>query len=664
MRSLVPRLERRNQGLDERRGKNPFTGERIVIPGRSPTVSFFEAELQGNEVAFATGGTGQPTRQRTTVFESEDEAYAAYAKALVAKQKRGFIEVGAAREIDDRATEPVGSSVLLDVYFSAGDPRFLEELLRARGTKRLAGLAAGWFADARPFARHQLLAYVEDGCCRFEHKALVKRLFKLAEAAKDHELMARFLVAFDRWNRRSLQTVGYRWEPATHTAERELGLREDPLVIAHVPKGKQLPTFSRATRRYLMRRAFRYFRRLGYREPDVYRRVMLGALLSYREEHLNTVGKLFSAWGLLHVLYGRSAVLERNPKGVRLATGAVLTDLKPAPLFPEIWQNAFEPLLTLLSSAGSRTVRAWAYALLRESHGAALATLPLSSIKSLIVARFEEANALGLELFQQQSSLEALSLQDWFELLAVENLEVLAAVCERAAQTLRSEGLTLEQCVTLTLSPAAPLSRLGFEFCLKKPIDTKDALQSWLRCCRAKVEAVRKDAATRSGELLGTFPFATVEQVRDLCDSAYRDVRAVGLSIAAARFAEDVELWTSLCESPYADVRHHVVMRAARFRESEPITLTHVFGTVLLSLQGAAKDKRRVAQEMVTRIEASPERARDYLPLLRATLRSIHPAERVFALSALARAAVKDERALVFILEEFPEFSVANVVSQ
>ena len=664
LRSRVPRLEFRSKRTDARREQNPFTGEALVVPIRPEQLRFFEAEIREDVVCFASGGTELPTRQWQTSFESEDEAYFAYAMACAAKQRRGYVFAGPASEIDGSTPEQPGSSVLLEVYFAAGDPRFLSELLRARGTKKLGALAANWFHDQRPFARQMLLAYIDDGCGRPEHKALVKRLFKAAEAAKDHALMARFLVAFDRWNRRTLQTVGYRWDPVMRGSVREFGLREDPLVAESLTKGEETREFSRATRRYLMRRALRYFRHLGHQDASQYRSVIVQALKIYREEHLNTVGRLLGSWGLMHLLYGRSTVLKRHPRGIRLAQGGSLDALTPMPWFPELWAEAFTDLLELLMEAGSRTVRAWALALLHTSHPERLRQLTLAQIKALLVAKNDEAQALGVELFNEQGSLEELSITDWLQLLAVENLEVLAAVCDRAVLGLNGAALSLEQCVVLTLSSAAPLAQLGFAFCRTKKITSESDLATLLRVTQAKVEAVRTQAASYCGELLGSLPFATLEQVRDLCDSRYRDVRAAGLQTAQARFAERIDLWTALCESPYPEVRSHVVKRAGQFRAESPRTMNHLFGTVLLSLQGAAKDKRRVAKEMVERIGVRPEEARLLLPMLGAVLRSIHPVERGFALGALTQMALKNEAVRALAAEEFPEFSLSGAVSE
>src|SRR3954469_6053547 len=113
-----------------------------------------------------------------------------------------------------------GSSLLMDEFFEAGDDRFLEELLKNRSAKKLRSFAARWLQDTRPFARRMLLAYVDDGCDRPNHRPLVKAIFKHAEKQGDDELLGRFLVAFDRIVRRRLvprRHYDYRTRDVTET---------------------------------------------------------------------------------------------------------------------------------------------------------------------------------------------------------------------------------------------------------------------------------------------------------------------------------------------------------------------------------------------------------------------------------------------------------------
>src|SRR5690348_671799 len=104
-----------------------------------------------------------------------------------------------------------GLTLLLDEYFASGDARFLETLRQISSIKYLAAFADRWKKDPRPWAREQMVAYLRQPLNCPSHQPLVKRLFKQAEEMKDDELMAEFLVAFDRLVRR-VQTIHNRWD--------------------------------------------------------------------------------------------------------------------------------------------------------------------------------------------------------------------------------------------------------------------------------------------------------------------------------------------------------------------------------------------------------------------------------------------------------------------
>ena len=96
-----------------------------------------------------------------------------------------------------------GSTLLLDEYFESGD-RVSPELFAANASRSLKAFGTRWYADQREFARDALLRYIDDGCLRAGHRALVKSLFKRAETAADDEAMAHFMVAIDAMPRRKL----------------------------------------------------------------------------------------------------------------------------------------------------------------------------------------------------------------------------------------------------------------------------------------------------------------------------------------------------------------------------------------------------------------------------------------------------------------------------
>src|SRR5690242_17549784 len=89
-----------------------------------------------------------------------------------------------------------GSWPLALELLERGDPAFVDEIRRIADAERLGDCAAGWYADKRPPSRRLLLAYLRQPLNAYGHEPLVKRLFKLAEAAGDDEVMGHFLVLF------------------------------------------------------------------------------------------------------------------------------------------------------------------------------------------------------------------------------------------------------------------------------------------------------------------------------------------------------------------------------------------------------------------------------------------------------------------------------------
>jgi hypothetical protein len=95
-----------------------------------------------------------------------------------------------------------GDWLLMQELLERGDPEFVDRLQSINDAELLGGFAEGWYANPSPDARRLLLAYLERPLNAYRHEAIVKRLFKRAEAAGDDVVMARFLVAFDRSIRR------------------------------------------------------------------------------------------------------------------------------------------------------------------------------------------------------------------------------------------------------------------------------------------------------------------------------------------------------------------------------------------------------------------------------------------------------------------------------
>ncbi|MEZ4300021.1 MAG: hypothetical protein R3B70_34045 [Polyangiaceae bacterium] len=554
-----------------------------------------------------------------------------------------------------------GSTLLLDEHFAAGDPRFVDEVLASTAGKKLKSLAERWFSDARPVAREGLLRYIDDGCDRPHHRPLVKALFKKAEAAGDDELMAHFMVAFDRFVRRTIRTVN-RWDRTERRAVPATQILPDATHWA-AARTELDPRFSLRTRRYLQRRAFRYFRKLGSKDLARYGRAIRLALTLYRDEHLDSPQKLLDSWGLLHALYGHSHVLSRAPRGIVLARGRALSELQPAPIHPGAWRDALGDIVTLLKKAKSRTARAFALGLLQSEYASSLHKLPILRLRALLLSPHEEVQIFAADLLKNARDIHLLPITDWLELLTVESPAALDTVCELFAKHVSPARLSLADCVALGCQRPAPIAELGLAWARKKKLTTEADLVTLLAFSKAECARVRAEAAEWVTRELSNSLATKPEHVRDLIDSKHSDVRgaALGLLTGDARFRDAPLLWSALCESPYDDVRtflvRHVELRGSA---AKPGSMRAVWAAVLLGIQRGSRTKRWALSQVARAVAREPEKADDLLPLLGIALRSVRPPERRAAVAAVAAAASRAPALLEAIARKLPEVRIES----
>lgn len=548
-----------------------------------------------------------------------------------------------------------GSSLLLDEFFDAGDERFLGELFRSKAEKKLGAFAQTWYRDARPFARAALLRYIDDGCDRAHHRALVKHLFKLAEGAGDDEAMGHFMVAFDRFMRRRLKEVT-RYDWSTREIITFKALRADPSLPRDRYAAEYQSRFSRVTRMYLARRAWRYFRYLGYREPQRYARAMRATLPLYADANLQTAAQLLDAWGLMHALYWASPVIQRKPRGIFVAPGRTLAELQPAPFNAEVWKD-FDGLLEMLEASRSRTVRTWALQWTREHFAEELRRLPLERMLRFVRSPHDELQLLGVEMLRSAEGLQTMPLDQWLELLRIDNLEVVALIAELMTKHVAPDRLTREQLVALAIDRAAPVAELGFGWLEARPVRNADELQLAMRLANAQAPVVRERAAKW---LLGLAqsPFFDAAHVRELLDSRFEDVRAAAIQFVLndARFSVDERVWQSLAESPYDDMRASLITHLEAVEAKlERSSIRHVWATSLLAIHRGGRVKKQVIAQIAGRIAATPSEGEELLPLLAISLRSVRPPERRAALGALAQAAYRTPALRQAIARTMPE---------
>lgn len=553
------------------------------------------------------------------------------------------------------------SALLMDEYWRGADDRFLAEVLASTNAKKLKTLAEPWYKDGRPFARRMLLAYIDDGCDRPHHRPLVKALFKLAEKANDDEAMGRFMVAFDRLLHRRLKEQ-WRWSPSARTTEKTLVLQGDPTIPGKLgSKETRSPRFSRRTRTYLCRRAFRYMRTVARKDEARYGRAVRAALVRYEDASLATPPQLLDAWGLCHALYWGSPVLVRDPRGVRVAEGQSLADLAPAPFAPGAWRGVFDAVIDLVGQARSRTVRVFAIALLRRDYASDLRSMQLRRVRSLLRSQHDEVQAFAAELLHNASGVHNLSIEEWLELLRIDNPTAIPLLCDLVAKTVSPDRLSLAQCIELACAKPAPVAELGLRWAKQKPVNDEAALVTALGIARAGAPKTREEGLAWVAGIIEKASFAKPEHVRELLDGRYADVRARALAFvdADARFRESTVLWGALAESPYDDVRS-VLVKHLRDREGSfgPETLRHVWITSLLAVHRGGRAKRAALLQIAARIAKKPAEAEQLLPLLGIALRSVRAPERRTAIAAIASAAVRDPALSRTIARVLPDFTI------
>lgn len=287
--------------------------------------------------------------------------------------------------------DPASLCPLLDSAFAAGDEQFPALLLQVDSSEVLLDILPRWLTDKRSWARQQIDLYLGLDLNFPGHEVVVKRLFRHFEAARDHSMMARFMVAFDRLVRRRLTTREVR-NSETHEANGRSAQRARPNRTVKNQTGRsrrvssgtfgrtvQLPDlqnttgnrlFSHRTRNHLRRRVWRYFRWLSYTDPSAYLSAISEAIILYRDEDVCTNDSRIDNWSLMHACsYGNQgltfSVAHANFEGLATTDSSMID-----PYQPDLWKRpeAGELLIQMMAFAQSCYCRWWASELLLRDH--------------------------------------------------------------------------------------------------------------------------------------------------------------------------------------------------------------------------------------------------------------------------------------------------------
>ncbi len=546
------------------------------------------------------------------------------------------------------------SLLLLEERFAAGDDRFLEALLQQRDAKGLARFTEKWKVDPRPWAREMALRYLGEPLSHAGHEPVVKRLFKHAEAHRDHEQMALFMVAFDRLVRR-VRRKRFHYDWSSRTSEQTIALvAPNDRILSVRGSAPQSPVvyrgrivaghlFSYPTRYYLRRRAWRYFRRLGFQRPQEYVPIIARALRKYRDEDFAAGENILDNWSLMNICFRHHAALEFGATHVYVREGHTLAELSPAPRFLKLWRDpvAFPAIWSLVVEAPSRLVRKWSMALLRAEHAPALASLDPQRLIPLFSEMDEEVLQFAAVVFGTLRDLDKLPLDTWLRLLETPNPQALAAICDAMAKHVSRERLSVGQCVSMACARPTPVARLGFEWLRQMQLSPADIANELPRLADAQCEAIGHDLAAWALTQLGAAGAYQRDVVVSFFDSLLAPVRAAArewLRPESPGYA-DPGLWACLLESPFDDIRFHLIaelQRRSRIPGATPDDLTPIWCAVLLGVHRGGRQKPGAIRQIADAIEKDPARIEQLGRLLAVAVRSIRGPERREGISAVA----------------------------
>jgi hypothetical protein len=536
-----------------------------------------------------------------------------------------------------------------------------------------------------------MFAYLARPLNAFRHEPLVKRLFKFAEKDGDDELMAHFLVAFDRCIRRRLKH-GYENNSQTHFVwQRIERIRMKPgsaiprkgnqLTYYSWRSGEKTPwwqakehqgkfLFSLETRKYLRRRAWRYFRKLGKEQPRRYLPGVTTALLQYTDDDVRDGVALVDNWGLVHILFHESSVLIARPNGWQLADDRSLAELSAAPAHLELWQQDAAPLLTIMRQAGCRAVRQWSLQMLQTHHPLAMANLPLAELLQFLADPDPLVAQLALTALRNSPQLGYLSVEQWLKLLEDVNPQLLEVLSELLYAKLDANAVSLAQAVKLAVSRPLPIARIGLQWLQKKQPATAADCELLLSLAQMECEPLRGSAIAWLRDVLSASPHFRPRWILDLLDSRHADVRAEAWKwfLGEPRAANDVSLWQRLLESPYDDIRLQLVEHLEQNTRHAAITIDRsqfnpelirfLWASVLLNIHRGNRHKPLVVSQIVGRLAKRPQEAAELLPILSVALRSIRGPEFRAGLAGVVRLLETSPELSGAVKSSFPELQV------
>lgn len=230
------------------------------------------------------------------------------------------------------------------------------------------------WADGGAYAREQLLGIIAEVSLKWGPWRALKRIYKEAEESQDLEVLGALAARFDQ----------------------------------QFAQGYLYSEVSRVTLGYMVRRSWRFLRRLGETLPAVYADAAIEVLRFYPENTNWT-----RTWVSNHIFYHGTGEYGRR----RFKFWQRPSTLLKHRAFPELWRRTPRPLFTLLERAQSEQARRFATTALRTDFRTTLREIEpawvarLVTVRSRIVDEFIVWVLNNVPRFEQ-SALRELGLHD------------------------------------------------------------------------------------------------------------------------------------------------------------------------------------------------------------------------------------------------------------
>jgi hypothetical protein len=586
------------------------------------------------------------------------------------------------------------SKILLDELFAARDDGFVDAFRRFHSPKKLESFVEKWKMTPGDWARDQVRVYFDRPLDVPGHEVVVKRLFKHYEQLGDDEAVAWCMAGFDRLvRRRRRKSHRYDWqtrqmwiEETLYTPNNRTQHESDattrqvrnpftgqtvsvPVRAIRNKPGNRL--FSYATRHYVRRRAWRYFRRLGFMQPTRYVPGIAHGLARYTDDDFAAGENILDNWAMMHACFGKHASLTFTNAYCRLEEGSSVGDLTPAPYHLELWQQteAFDILMQLLVEARSSLIRLWAIEMIQTHHDGLIASLSPERLIPLFEHADTRVQGFAGEAFGRLDGLGSLRIETWMKLLEGTNVAVLSLICETMAEHVSPDRLSKAQIMTLTCARPVPVARMGFELLQARHeanAYTHDELSELaeMQCAALAGEAASWVLGSQRDER--AYDLDLTSAFFDSPQRSARDAAMAWLNEQTAGW-NDPRLWARLIETPYDDQRLGVVQKLEtrkRLPGTQTDRLTHVWLSVVLGVHRGGRRKPDAVRQVTRSILEDPTRAEGLLPVLALAVRSIRGPERVAGLSAVATLVDRLPELAGSVTSTIPELSLPELVTE